>query len=154
MKFYFIASVFFIFLNVSCNDIQVTRKNENEIKKIEGTWFMKSNKIIFSNPNFEKLLPGKFILIIEPCSFKKSNNLCSVKFEIDELKEMESSFRLSTNVKRNTIIAMLLDPLQNYSEKEKLFSQSYLEITDRDSNTLNLLVKSSNITYEMYLVKQ
>lgn len=154
MKYYFFAFVFFIIFNSSCDDIKVTRKNENEIGKIEGSWVMKSTKIVYSNSNFEKLLPEKFTYIVESCSFKKSNNLCLVKFRVDELTIKESSFILSTNENRNSVIVMQLDPLQAYSEKEKLFSQSSLVITNRDSKNLNLLIQSTNITYEMSLVKQ
>lgn len=149
---YLVCALLFIF-GTSCNDIRVTNKNENEIQKIEGTWVLKSKKVIYSYPNFENLLPEKLTFILNPCSFKGSNNLCFVKFKIDDYTEKESSFRLSTNVNRNSVIAMQLDINQAYAEKEKLFNQSYLEITDKSSNTLNLKVKSTNITYDMVLVK-
>ncbi len=153
MKKYFI--ILFIFCCLGCNEYsRITRRNENEIQESEGLWQLKSKKSLFSSP-FEKLMPEKLVLSIEQCTFDNNDNLCIVKYKIDENTEKSATFRLWANPAKNPVIRMTpLENKQGYSEKEIAFHESGIEITNRSSNNLFLTIAGGKISYDLELVKQ
>lgn len=153
MKNYFI--ILFISCCLGCNEYSIVkRRNEKEVGKSVGTWLMISKKIRFSSP-FENLIPDKLILSIEPCTFGKGYNICSIKYKIDDYTEKSASFSVWQNPAKTPVMKMKpIENQQGYSEKEKTFHDSGLEITDRSSNGLSLSVSGGKITYDLELIKQ